>query len=201
MSPNDRNERSINRTVNELIKNVENQVGEENTLFYLQSAIKNTIRGAKKNKTSSGNQESKKRKYNSDKRGDSEMNEGNIIGAVNIADDIRILNALKEVAPKYIIYSKKDKREVLKLHTVVRNILQEQDYTTIDYPSLLTTRNLLRKNKYYAALTTRRISSWHKNADRLSQKPGRKIELPFESEVWGNLMLCAFEDKEDDEVD
>ena len=143
MSPNDRNERSINRTVNDLIKNVENQEGEENTLFYLQSAIKNTIRGAKKNKTSSGNQESKKRKYNSDKRGDSEMNEGNIIGAVNIADDIRILNALKEVAPKYIIYSKKDKREVLKLHTVVRNILQEQDYTTIDYPSLLTTRNKL----------------------------------------------------------
>jgi hypothetical protein len=98
MSPKDRNERSINRTVIELIKNVENQVGEENTLFYLQLAVKYTIKSGKINETSkSGNQESKKRKYDSEKRGDTETNEGNIIGAVNVADDVRILNSLKEI--------------------------------------------------------------------------------------------------------
>jgi hypothetical protein len=39
----------------------------------------------------------KKRKYDSEKRGDTETNEGNIIGAVNVADDVRILNSLKEI--------------------------------------------------------------------------------------------------------
>jgi hypothetical protein len=45
-------------------------------------------------------QESRKRKYNSNKRGDRETNEGNIIGAVNVADDIRMINALKRIPQK-----------------------------------------------------------------------------------------------------
>jgi hypothetical protein len=90
----------------------------------------------------------------------------------------------------------------MKLHAVVRNVSNEQDYTDIDYPASLITKNLLQKKKYYSAITTRTISRWYKNMniDRMSERPGRKIEEAFESEVWGNLMLCAFENKEDDEV-
>jgi hypothetical protein len=53
-------------------------------------------------------QESRKRKYNSNKRGDRETNEGNIIGAVNVADDIRMINALKRIPQKKFTYSEED---------------------------------------------------------------------------------------------
>ena len=49
--PKGRNERSMKSAVNLLIKNVEEKVGEQNTIFYLQSAIKNTINSEQANKT------------------------------------------------------------------------------------------------------------------------------------------------------
>ena len=51
---------------------------------------------------------------------------------------------------------------------------------------------------YYSQISSRTILRWNDVRDRNKEKPGRKISEEFEAEVWGNLMLCVFEKKNDE---
>jgi hypothetical protein len=47
-------------------------------------------------------------------------------------------------------------------------------------------------NNNYAGLTTRRFKTWRKNSKKMKRKPGPKVNVEFESDVWAKLILCAY---------
>ena len=51
----------------------------------------------------------------------------------------------------------------------------------------------------YSTIKARTILRWYSVKDKIDKKSGPKIIANFESEIWGNLMLCIFE-KEQEEV-
>lgn len=84
--------------------------------------------------------------------------EYNAVSAVCIADDEIIESAMMNIPKKYITYSNEDKTDVLELYSAVRNVMIEQDYKKIDYPSSIQTSNLLQKIKYNLNTNSRSIT-------------------------------------------
>lgn len=57
------------------------------------------------------------------------------------------------------------------------------------------TKNILSKIPYYRPIKIREIRRWCCRRLRKVQKSGKKINEEFEAQIWGNLLLCVFEDK------
>lgn len=79
----------------------------------------------------------------------------------------------------------------LKLFEVVRTVALDQEYKDVHHTSALATAALLSEIPYYSQISERTIRRRVKEQDK--KKPGRKISEVFESEVWGNLLMCVFE--------
>ena len=108
-------------------------------------------------------------------------------------NDVRLTTAIANVPGKNIIFSVVDINNVLKVFDVVRLMASEKNATNINTKSALITVDMMSEHAYYSQLTTRAVIRWHQARDKMNAKPGRKIDITFESEVWGKLMLCVFE--------
>jgi hypothetical protein len=86
----------------------------------------------------------------------------------------------------------------LDLFDVVKEVAVRRDYKDVINTSISTTAQILSEFPYYSQASERTINRWHTNRDRCNIKPGRKVNEKFESEVWGNLMLCIFENSENE---
>ena len=113
--------------------NVKEHVGEKHAHFYLRSAIKN-------NDKKETLIESRKRPRTDTETGVEGTNDQNAIGAVCVADDVRVKDVVKNFPNKNVTYTDVDKKHVLDLYAVVRSVLDEQDYKDVNYPASVITR-------------------------------------------------------------
>lgn len=107
--------------------------------------------------------------------------------------DERLRTAIENVPVKNITFSAEDIKNVLKVFDVVKLMVSEKNITNIDMKSATVTVEMLSEHSYYSQLTSRKVYRWHGTRDKVHTKPGRKIDVSFEAEVWGKLMLCIFE--------
>lgn len=174
--------RAIQNTTQKLLKTMETNYGEKNVKFYLQSAIN----------TSS----SKRRKffYDTEKSGsESDTENLDVLAVVDIHDDDRVLKAITNLPRKYLVYGYEDQSTIISLFEIVKGVVMEHDYALPDIVASTTTAKILSENKYYCAVEARTILRRYLSKDKKKKKSGPKIENISESEVWGNLMLCMFE--------
>lgn len=75
----------------------------------------------------------------------------------------------------------------------MRDMVSETKMRSINFKSASLTADILSEDSYYSQLTGITLIRWYEVKDKQSEKPGRKINEKFESEVWGKLMLCIFE--------
>ena len=85
------------------------------------------------------------------------------------------------------------------IYEVIKKVVEERDYTNVIYVAADITEELLKKNKYYSTISARTILRWS-SVKSVNKRPGGKINIDFEVDVSGNLMLCMFEKNEDDAV-
>jgi hypothetical protein len=191
-SPSNLTDRSIKNVTAKVITSVERVVGEEHSLHFLKSAVKLL--------------DFKHRKDNNEEEEDEEINSEDIINGneedvmspndveyEQYKNDVRLKTAIANVPGKNIIFSMVDINNVLKVFDVVRLMATEKNATNINTKSALITVDMMSEHAYYSQLTTRAVIRWHQARDKMNAKPGRKIDITFESEVWGKLMLCVFE--------
>jgi hypothetical protein len=110
-------------------------------------------------------------------------------------DDMRVLDALSAIPDKYVIFSEEDQEKVLSLYGIIREVAKERDHKHANKLAAKVTIKILQNSKYYSQITRRTINRWYDLKDSESQRAGRKVDEVFESEVWGNLMLCVFNKK------
>ena len=184
-SPSDLTDRSIKNVTAKVIDSVEGVVGEKNSLYFLKSAVKIL--------------DFKTRKQENLDDGDSDSDEEELsISPDNIQyeeyqEDERLKRAIANVSGKNIVFSADDIKNVLNFFDVVKLVVTEKQTTRINNKSATITVEMLSEHAYYYQLTTRAVLRWQEARGKCNEKPGRKVDVSFESEVWGKLMLCVFE--------
>jgi hypothetical protein len=186
-SPSDLTRRSINNVTEKVITSVEGVVGEKNSLYFLKSAVKIL--------------DFKQRKNNNEEEEDGDSDAENDEDEINPDDteyeeyknDERLKKAIENVPGKNIIFSGEDIKNVLKVFDIVKLMVAEKNTTKINSKAATITVDKLSEHAYYSQLTTRAVLRWYAARGKIIAKPGRKIDISFESEVWGKLMLCVFE--------
>ena len=103
------------------------------------------------------------------------------------------MEAITKLPRKYLVYGDEDQSTIISLFEIVKGVVVERDHVLLDIVASTTTAKILSENKYYCAVEARTILRWYLSKDKKIKKSGPKIENVFESEVWGNLMLCMFE--------
>lgn len=90
-------------------------------------------------------------------------------------------------------YGDEDKNNVIDLFEAARGVYVERDHIQSNWLAAATTALILSDIEHYSIIEARTILRWYGNKGKECQKPGPKIDLTFESNVWSNLMLCIFE--------
>ena len=142
---------------------------------------------------------SRNRKDNEDELGaySDESSDGDEVFESEFMDDSRVLNALSSIPGKYVIFSDEDQDKVLSLYAVIRDVAIERDHIRANKVAAAATVKILQNHTYYSHISTRTILRWYDLKDISNNRTGRKVNENFESEVWGNLMLCIFNKKSD----
>ena len=188
-SPSDLTERSIKYVTTKVISSVDKVVGEKNSLYFLKSAVK--ILDFKKRKYSMLLQDDEKEDNSGDDEEDSGSEECDEYEAYR--SDNRLIAALDKLPQKNIVYCSNDIEKILGVFYVVKEMVSEKKTRSINFKSASLTADILSEDSYYSQLTGRTVLRWYEVKDKQFEKPGRKINEKFESEVWGKLMLCIFE--------
>ena len=116
----------------------------------------------------------------------------------NFENDEKIIKATADLPKKYVVFGDEDRSNVLKLFGVVREIALDREYKEVQNASAIATAGLLSEIPYYSQISERTIRRWDTLRNQNRKRPGRKVSELFESEVWGNLVMCAFEQNDDD---
>ena len=182
-SPSKLSRRALHNSADKIIANTEKLYGKRYTNFYLESALK----------------KSRNRKDNEDELGaySDESSDGDEVLESEFMDDSRVLNALSSIPGKYVIFSDEDQDKVLSLYAVIRDVAIERDHIRANKVAAAATVKILQNHTYYSHISTRTILRWYDLKDISNNRTGRKVNENFESEVWGNLMLCIFKKKND----
>jgi hypothetical protein len=186
-------ERSIKNVTAKVINSVEGVVGEKHSLYFLKSAVK--VLDFKNRKNNKGGSDSE------DRGSDSEEEENNLdpnnSEYEDYLNDERLRTIIDDVPAKNIIFCAEDIRNILTVFDTVKLIVEEKNQqkntAQIVNKSAAITVDVMSKHTYYSQLTTRAVRRWYGARGKNNAKPGRKVDVSFESEVWGKLMLCVFE--------
>lgn len=182
-SPSKLSHRAQQNSADKLIANTEKLFGKKHANFYLESALESSKR--RKMKDENENEE-----VNNDNSSSDEANY--LIELHNdFMDDTRVLNTLSAIPDKY----EEDQENVIALYGIIRDVAKERDHKYANKIAVKATLKLLQSSKYYSQISIRTINRWYELKDNQNQRTGRKVDEIFESEVWGNLMLCVFNDK------
>ena len=186
-SPSKLGAKTIKKNTTDLLDTVKKNFGENNVEFYLNSAI--IIEESKKRKLRVSTESSDEDSENLDDDDDDNL-------ALNdIENDERVLEMASKVPAKYIIFENEDKKNVIALLKVIREVAEEREYVACDKIAALTTAKILNRINYYSTIKARCILRWYSVEDKTIEKSGPKIDNQFVSEVWGNLLLCILERK------
>ena len=188
-SPSKLRKKAIRTSTGILVKSAEKEFGEKHSLFYLQSAVK--IASDRKRKFDARDDDDKENNIeeSEDEEGELELDMIND----NFENDDKIIQATADLPRKYIVFGEEDQNNMLNLLEIVREVASRRDYKEVNNISISATAQILSEFPYYSQASERTLNRWYTSRDITSNKPGRKINEKFESEVWGNLMLCIFE--------
>ena len=194
-SPAKLKKRAIKNNTLKLLDSVKRKFGYNNVQYYLESAVK--IESIKKQKLINSGEyiedENEKGDFNSEDGNDGDL-------ALNeIENDDGVLEMLSKLKAKYIIFGDEDQNSVVALFEVVRCVALNREYVSFEKIASKITAKMLSEINYYSTIKARTILRWYSVKDKIDKKSGPKIIENFESEIWGNLMLCIFE-KEQEEV-
>lgn len=89
--------------------------------------------------------------------------------------------------------SAEEKFQILTVFDAVRAVLSEIDISDIDDESATATLKLIQSYNGLCNISLRSIVRLNTCRDIVLKQRGKKIDCDFESEVWGNLMLCYYE--------
>ena len=183
-SPNSLTQRSITNVSKKIISSVEEKVGVENSFFFLKSAVKVLH---------------KKRNWDIELESDNGVEEDN--DAEDDSFENRIIqgeavqSAVKSLPKKNVSFTKKDKGVVMKLFDVVKKEVEMRVTSKSEIIAMSITKNILSEIPYYRPIKKKDIRRWCCRRLRKIQKSGKKINEEFEAQIWGNLLLCVFEDR------
>ena len=194
-SPAKLKKRAIKNNTLKLLDSVKRKFGYNNVQYYLESAVK--LESIKKQKLINSGEyiedENEKGDFNSEDGNDGDL-------ALNeIQNDDGVLEMLSKLKAKYIIFGEEDQNSVVALFEVVRCVALNREYVSFEKIASKITAKMLSEINYYSTIKARTILRWYSVKDKIDRKSGPKIIENFESEIWGNLMLCIFE-KEQEEV-
>ena len=133
---------------------------------------------------------------------DSEEDEEKAIANIITEDfenDERIVKTFTDLQRKYVVFGDEDRKNVIILFEVVREIAINRDYKGVDYVTSSAVVQLLSEVPYYSQISERTLRRWYSLRSNTDKKPRRKINESFKSEIWGNLMMSVME-KNTDEV-
>jgi hypothetical protein len=111
----------------------------------------------------------------------------------NEENNDRVLGMASQIHSKYIILKINDKKNVLALFKVIREVAEGREYVACNKIAALTTAKLFNRINYYLTITARSILRWCSVQDKIIEKSGPRIDNQFVSEVWGNSLypfLC-----------
>jgi hypothetical protein len=123
-------------------------------------------------------------------------NEINEIFMTNIVKDIRIIKCVSEIPNKYITFSDEEKNQVLRIYDVVLQVFESQlpdALEGVDVSVASVTQMVLKDMTGYSELIENTIERWSKNRALIKEKTGRKVDKDFECAIWGQLMICEYE--------
>ena len=79
--------------------------------------------------------------------------------------------------------------------TAARSELEGEKYIANNIVTATHTKEILIKHARYSELVVETIVRWVVKRDVVKKTCGRKISVEFEADIWGNLMICEFEQK------
>ena len=176
-------DRSIKNNGKRILQYVESLFGEEDAELYLSAAYELVVKKKRKNNTPELRTIPYFEKQIEPKTYDEEKFE----------NDMRVVNALNKIKKKYVVMSAEEKFQILTVFDAVKNVLSELDITEVDQESAEATLKLIQSYNGICNISERSIIRLNDNRDVVLKQRGKKIEKDFESEVWGNLMLCYYE--------
>lgn len=192
-SPSKLSHRAIQNSADKIIANTELLYGKKHATFYLESALKKKKQKINHGVNEEDNNNNNSNYNNSNSNSDEENNQ---IGANrDFMDDERVINILSSIPDKYVIFSEEDQQKVISLYGVIREVAIERDHKCVNKVAATATVKILQSCKYYSQISTRTIMRWYELKDITNQRTGHKVDEIFESEVWGNFMLCVFNKK------
>ena len=117
-----------------------------------------------------------------------------------IEDDDGVLDMVSKLKGKYIIFGDEDQNSVVALFEVVRDVALNREYVKLEKIASKITAKILSEINYYSTIKARTILRWYSMKEKIDKKSGPKIIEKFESEIWGNLMLCIFEKNQEEVI-
>ena len=176
-------DRSIKNNGKRVLEYVESLYGEEDAELYITAAYDLVVKKNRKNCTP----ELRKLSYLEEDEADKKYDEG------IFDNDMRITNALNKIKKKYIVMSTEQKFQIISVFDAVKTILLELNITEIDRESAEATLKLIQSYNGICNISERSLLRLNDCRDIILKQRGKKVEKDFESEVWGNLMLCYYE--------
>ena len=75
----------------------------------------------------------------------------------------------------------------------MRAEIEGVEYEINDSLTASITKRALKNHTHYSELVILSIVRWSSSEDVVREEVGRKINIEFEADVWGKLMICEFE--------
>lgn len=99
---------------------------------------------------------------------------------------------------RHLTINKKDKVAILNLLDVTKKMVETKTNSNSDRIATKITDKILAKLPSYRHIKKNELNRWCSKRMKKVVKAGRKVNEEFESQVWGNLLLCIFEDKKEE---
>ena len=186
-SPSELCRRSISNNSKKVLESVEKEYGEEHAAFYLNGAIEKS--------------ETKKRKISTALIDDNHVNNDDSEISSDEESDYNILDDYEENNTHHSadldkderVLSVKDRDNILNIFNVIFSLAMERDYKRPTLTATEAASKLLGTRTYYSQISARTILRWHEHRDKINNRTGEKVNVEFESDMWGKLMLFIFE--------
>ena len=195
-SPSKLKKRAIKNNTVRLLDSVKRKFGFNNVQYYLESAVK--MESIKKQKLINSGEYIENENYSCDSNSEDGHNKD--LALNEIEDDDGVLDMVSKLKGKYIIFGDEDQNSVVALFEVVRDVALNREYVKLEKIASKITAKILSEINYYSTIKARTILRWYSMEEKIDKKSGPKIIENFESEIWGNLMLCIFEKNQEEVI-
>ena len=159
-------------------------VGDESPFLYINEAVKQSV------SKSVENLDAVRKSIFECITNDEEVAINQILAHPSVADH------LLEFPKQYIRFTSYEKQKVVSLFDIIKSVRAEiegENYSLNEDLNAIITKKALSKRAHYSELVTSSVVRWSNNRNSVKKETGKKINIEFEADVWGKLMICEFE--------